>query len=317
MDISVERIERAHAAIDPVFTNTPQFVSEPLSEALGLRALLKVECINPIRSFKGRGADWFLHVNRHDRRDLVCASAGNFGQGLAYAARRRGLRLTVFAARNANPLKVARMRALGAEVRLEGDDFDAAKDAAREQAESTGAVFVEDGAVPAIAEGAGTIAVELSRWTEPIDAVVVPLGNGALINGIGAWFRHWSPETKVLGVCAEGAPSMYLSWRDRRLVTTERIETIADGIAVRVPVPESLESLPANVDDVFCVSDDLIREAMRLCFDALGLVTEPAGAAAVAGCLERRASLRGQTVAIPICGGNLAPDGATMLAQRR
>jgi threonine dehydratase len=227
------------------------------------------------------------------------------------------MRLTVFAAAGANQLKVGRMRALGADVRLEGDDFDAAKDAARKHAEKTGALFVEDGAVPAIAEGAATIALELSRWPDPIDSVVAPLGNGALLNGIGAWFRHWSPETKVLGVCAEGAPSMYLSWRERRLVTTERIETIADGIAVRVPVPESLESLAANVDEVFCVSDGQIVEAMRLCFQHLGLVTEPAGAAAVAGCLERRAALAGQTVAIPICGGNLPPDGATMLTQPR
>src|ERR671930_1018755 len=131
MPISAERIAEAREAIDPVFKDTPQYVSEPLSELLGLRLLVKVESVNPIRSFKGRGADWFLQTLDSDGAGLVCASAGNFGQGMAYAARKRARKLTVFAALNANPLKVERMRALGAEVRLEGHDFDAAKEAAR------------------------------------------------------------------------------------------------------------------------------------------------------------------------------------------
>src|SRR5438094_3638027 len=216
--IEVERIARARAAIDPVFKDTPQFVSEPLSELLGLRLLVKVESVNPIRSFKGRGADWFLQTLESEG-DLVCASAGNFGAALACAARGRGRRLTVFAATTANQLKIARMRALGAEVRLEGKDFDAAKDAARRHAEGIGAVFVEDGAVDAIAEGAGTIAAELTDWPEPVDAVVVPVGNGALINGIAAWLRARSPATRVIGVCPEGGPSMSPSRLEGRAVS--------------------------------------------------------------------------------------------------
>jgi threonine dehydratase len=304
--ISAERIEQARAAVDPVFKDTPQFVSEPLGDALGLRLLVKVECVNPIRSFKGRGADWFLQT-LEDAGDLVCASAGNFGQGLAYAARRRRRRLTVFSAMNANPLKVARMRALGAEVRLDGHDFDAAKDAARHHAQAAGAIFVEDGAIAAIAEGAGTIAAELTEWPEPIDAVVVPLGNGALINGIGSWLKTRSPATRVIGVCPEGAPSMYLSWLEGRAVSTENTETIADGIAVRVPIPESVELLPTTVDEVFTISEQDIVTGMRLCFEHLGLVAEPAGSAGIAGCLARREEFTGRTVATPIAGGNLAP----------
>jgi len=129
--LSPERIAEAAKVIDPVFLHSPQFVSGALSERLGLRLLCKVELLNPIRSFKGRGADYFLQRLGSQARPLVCASAGNFGPGLAYAAARRARAVTVFAARGANPLKLERMRQLGALVQLAGDDFDAAEDAAR------------------------------------------------------------------------------------------------------------------------------------------------------------------------------------------
>ncbi len=161
--VSVESIAEASEIIDPAFRDSPQYVNEPLSERLGMKVVLKVETINPIRSFKGRGTDYLLHRLGGEGVSYACASAGNFGQGMAYAARRRGCRVTVFCARNASALKVERMRALGAEVILDGEDFDAAKDAAMRHAESSGAIFVEDGRLAPIAEGAGTIALELCR----------------------------------------------------------------------------------------------------------------------------------------------------------
>ena len=135
----MDRIEEAVRVIDPAFLGSPQFEAEALGDELGSRLVCKVETANPIRSFKGRGTDYLLYRLRGERSEgLVCASAGNFGQGLAYAARKRGIPLTVFAAENANPAKVERMRGLGAEVRLEGEDFDEAKAAARVLAESEG-----------------------------------------------------------------------------------------------------------------------------------------------------------------------------------
>src|SRR5262249_23362347 len=129
--ILLERIEEAAEVIAPVFRDTPQFVAESLSARLGVRVLCKVECLNPIRSFKGRGTDYFLYRDRLQTGPIVSASAGNFGQGLAYAARQRKRPVVLFAATSANPLKVQRMRALGADVRLAGHDFDAAKAEAR------------------------------------------------------------------------------------------------------------------------------------------------------------------------------------------
>jgi threonine dehydratase len=306
--LSLERIEEAHAVIPTIFRDSPPFVDEGLGRHLGCRVLCKVECVNPIRSFKGRGAWTLLARSGGSSEPLVTASAGNFGQGLAYAARGRGRPLAIFAATAADPAKVARMRALGAEVRLAGADFDAAKDEARRFAERLGLAFIEDGREPAIAEGAGTIALELGRWPEPIDAVIVPVGNGALINGIGRWMRARAPGCRVIGACAEGAPAMALSWRSGRLCTTDTAETAADTIAVRIPVPEALQEMRSTVDEMVLVGEDRLREAVRLLYRELGLVVEPAGAASLAAAMQVAPGYRDRLVAVVISGGNLAPS---------
>jgi len=301
--LSLERIETASRSIDPVFLNTPQFESESLSHELGMRLILKVETVNPIRSFKGRGTDFLVSNLPAGSQTLVCASAGNFGQGLAYAARKRGLPAVIFASHSANALKLDRMRQLGADVRLLGRDFDAAKEHALIFAEKTGACYIEDGREPAIAEGAGSIAVELCRWEAPFDFVVVPLGNGALLAGVGRWMKAHSPATRVVAVCAARAPSMALSLQSGTVQCTATADTIADGIAVRVPVPEALDDLAGVVDDVVLVEDEAIVEAMRMIFDFHGLVLEPAGAAGVAAAMVFREKFRGGRVATLLTGG--------------
>ena len=171
-------------------------------------------------------------------------------------------------------------------------------------ARASGGRFVEDGREPAIAEGAGTIAVELAAWSEPIDTILVPIGNGALAAGIGRWMKARHPATQIVGVVAERAPAMQLSWREKRCVTTERADTIADGIAIREPVGEVLDELAEVLDDCVAVSEEALVEAMRLTFEHLGLVVEPAGAAGVAAAMALGERLRGQLVATILCGGN-------------
>lgn len=313
--LSVERIQRAATSIDPVFLDSPQFHAEPLDRPTGARVVVKVETMNPIRSFKGRGAECFVaSLAAPATESLVCASAGNFGQGLAYSARKRDLALTVFAATSANPLKIQRMRDLGATVRLEGHDFDAAKEIAREYATEAGARFVEDGRDVAIAEGAGTIAVELLRTEPAFDALLVPLGDGALVTGMGAWAKHRAPAVRVIAVAARGAPALERSWRAGTVVTTDQATTIADGIAAREPVPEVIGDLRATVDEVLLVDDDTLVRAMRLVFDSLGIIVEPAGIAGLAALLEYPERFRGAYVATPLCGGNVtAEQGARWL----
>ena len=307
----LERIEEAAARIAPAFRDTPLVRSEPLDRELGCAVALKVETLTPIRSFKGRGASYLVHrLGPAAAAGLVCASAGNFGQGLAYAARARGIATTVFAATGASPVKVAAMRAFGAEVRLEGEDFETAKAAARAYAASSGRWFVEDGLDAPIAEGAGTIAKELAAADALGEAVLVALGNGSLVNGIGAWIKARQLATRVIAVVAAGAPCMALSWRAGRPVETVATATIADGVAVRVPVAAALDVMRATVDEVLEVEDAAIVRAMRLVFARVGLVVEPAGAVGLAALLADPDRFRGQRVATILCGGNLTADQA-------
>ncbi len=240
---------------------------------------------------------------------VVSASAGNFGQGLAYAGRARGRKVVIFSATTANPGKVEAMRRLGAEVRLEGDDFDAAKAAARAYADIHGCPFVEDGALRTIAEGAGTIALEiterLSQEGVALDAIIVPLGNGALLTGIGTWMRAKAPACKVIGIVASNAPAMKQSWETGRIVSTETADTAADGIAVRECVAYALDCMKTTVDEVWAVSEEAIRSARDLSLTHYGLVVEEAGVAGLAGLIENGVSLKGKTVATILCGGNV------------
>lgn len=190
-------------------------------------------------------------------------------------------------------------------VKLEGQDFDAAKEAAKVYAQARDFIFVEDGREVEIAEGAGTIGLELTHYPAPFDAVLVPLGNGALIDGVGAWFKAKSPSTKIIGVVASGAPAMDLSWRSGTVQTTEKAETVTDGISVRVPVPEAIMAMRHTVDDVVQVHDEEIVEAMRLTYRVVGVVLEPAGAVGLAAAMGYSERFLGQCVATLLCGGNL------------
>ncbi|MDZ7631718.1 MAG: pyridoxal-phosphate dependent enzyme [Gemmatimonadaceae bacterium] len=281
--VTTAGIARAAQGISPVFTQTPVVHHDDVDGWLGAHVSCKVESLGPLRSFKGRGGDWFMR-QRAGTGPVCAASAGNFGQALAYAARAAGVPCTMFAASHASPLKVARMRALGATVIQDGDDFDAAKEAARAYAREHAIEFVEDGQALAITEGAGSIAVELANAVT-LDTLLVPLGNGALLAGVATWMKAVSPSTRIVGVVAEGAPSMMRALTGIQVDHAMPVATIADGIAVRVPVKEAVDDLRALADDLVAVSDDAIVAAMRGLIAHLGLVIEPAGAVGIAALL--------------------------------
>jgi len=308
--LDLQRIRDAVRSIDPVFLSTPQFESVPLSEAMGCSVTLKVETLNPVRSFKGRGTETVMSVLSHEGRysSAVCASAGNLGQALAYSGARRGIPVTVFAAETASPLKIDRMRSLGATVHLEGNDIEMPRVLARAHAESEGSYLVEDSLDLATCEGAATIGLELADAAMRFDVVLVALGGGALASGVGHVMRELCPETQVVAIQPVGAPAMALSWRNRAVVTTDTIDTIADGVAGRHPIPEVLEDLLEIVDDVVLVDDDSIKDGMRHLFDLGGLVVEPSAALGVAAIVEDRERFRGLIVATIVCGSNISPD---------
>jgi threonine dehydratase len=298
VDLSLERIEAARDRIPAAFLDSPQFVDERLSAELEREVVVKIETLNPIGSFKGRGT-WLVAEELDDERTWVCATAGNFGQGLAYAARAHGARLHVFAAADTPPRKVERMRALGARV----DVCDRAEAAARAYTDAAAEqrVLVRDGLAPAIAEGAGTIGVELES-AGPLDTALVQLGDGALISGVARWLKSRDPRIRVIGICASGAPAMARSFDAGRPLEVEGKGTIAAALSITYPVPESLERVRALVDEIVLIDDEDLRSSMDLIAETLGVLVEPAGAAGVAALYRYRRQLRGERIAVLLTG---------------
>jgi len=304
--LTTGEIETARVAIDPVFLDSPLLRHTGLDRALGCTVSLKIETLNPIRSFKGRGTEAVLASLLPRPAAVVTASSGNFGQGIAWAARRRGVAATVFAPADTNPLKAEAMRRLGADVRLVERGVDES-DVARAASAAAGAPpFIEDGAHREIAAGAGTIAQEMTAAGLSSDVVLVQIGDGALITGIASWLRATSPRTRVVGVTARNAPAMAQS-----VVAGRPLErpahTMADGMSITRPVPGALEGVTAAVDEILEVEEDALLAAMRLLIEQAGVLAEPSGAAGIAALLEHGSRFRGAAVAAIITGSNLDP----------
>jgi threonine dehydratase len=306
--LELDRVRAAVGEIDPVFLDTPAWSCAPLGQALGCSVTLKVETLNPVRSFKGRGTETVSAVARENGASrVVCASAGNLGQALAYSGSRRGLAVTVAAARTANPLKLRQIAAFGADVRLEGEDIEDARLLAREIAEEPDAYLVEDSLDLATCEGAGTIGLELVRDDPEIDVVLVAVGGGAMASGVGYVMHDLADGVEVIGIQPAGAPAMALSWRQGTVVESDRIDTIADGVAGRCPLPEVLDDLLVLLDDVVLVREESIKAGMRALYEHAGLVIEPSAALGIAAALERPERFAGRRVATILCGSNVAP----------
>jgi threonine dehydratase len=293
-DLSLARIAEAARAVDPVFRDTPQYTDDQLNVELGRDVVVKVETVNPLGSFKGRGAAFFAHRLLAECRrtgaeppTLVCATSGNFGPAMAYAARARGLDVHVFVIPGVNPAKRARMAALGARVLELGDGGWETLEAYAAAAPNR---LLVTGAEPEIAEGAATIGVELlaaygGESESTLDAVVLPVGGGALATGVARWVKAHSPATRVVGAVAERSPATALSWRAGHPVSGPT-GTVAEGIATEEPRPEVVRRLRELVDDMVLVADEEILHATGLAARTLGLWLEPTGAvglAAVAG----------------------------------
>ena len=200
------------------------------------------------------------------------------------------------------------MKALGAGVILFGDDFDAAKEEARNIAKEEGSKFVEDAQDVETLIGAGTIGLELLNLPQPLDFLLIPLGNGALFNGVATAMKAKSPETQLIAVQSEGAPAMIESIERGELVIHEEIQTIADGIGVRIPIQQALDDMKGLIDKGLLVSEANILQAMKLLHTHAGLVVEPSGAVGIAAILENQSLFANKRVGTIICGGNLTEE---------
>ena len=304
--LSLERIRSAVSSIAPVFLRTPQFECESLTDILGCRITLKVETMNPIRCFKGRGTEVAIaRMVRDGHRAAACASAGNLGQALAYSGRSRDVRTIVVVSRSANEFKLQRIRSLGADVRLVDGDIELARQIARKISETENACLVEDSENLDTCEGAGTIGLELIDVTPSLDSVLIALGGGAMATGVGYVFKRLAPTIDVICVQPKGAPALTLSWRKQEVVTTETTNTICDGVAGRFPIPEVLSDLLEIADDALLVSEESLIQGMRLLYENVGLIVEPSAALGVAAILENHQRFAGKHIALIICGSNV------------
>ena len=301
---------RARRVVDRLLPRTPLLQPPALGERLGCDLYVKCENLQPIGAFKIRGGLYLLsELSAAERaRGVVTASTGNHGQSIAYAARAFAAQATIYVPEGANPLKVAAIRRLGAEVVFAGADFDASFAAAEDAARARNATFVHPANEPRLIAGVATTSLEILEAVPDLDVLIVPIGGGSGLSGACIAAKGINPRLRLIGVQAAGAPAVHNAWRRRQLVALDRADTFAEGLATRVA-----HSLPARiiwdqVDDIRLVSDADMRRAILTLLETSCLLAEGAGAAALAAAQAMRDEIAGLRVAIILSGGNLTLD---------
>ncbi|HET9093871.1 MAG TPA: threonine ammonia-lyase [Solirubrobacteraceae bacterium] len=312
--VTPESILRAVRAGAGVVRETPIVTARTLSERSGTRIALKAENLQGTGSFKLRGAMAKLSaLGERTGAGVVCGSAGNHAQAVAYAARARGVPCEVFMPELAPIAKADAVRALGATLHLGGRSVDDAVAAARSRADEAGMQFIHPFDDPDVISGQAGVGLELLGQVPDLARIVVPVGGGGLISGIAVAVRAQRPEVEVIGVQVEACSSFRASLQAGRPVAVESVRTIADGIAVKRPGDITLRLIDELVADMVLVDEDQVAEAMVFLLERSKLVVEGAGAVGVAALLADRlpGPVEGTTV-IVLSGGNV---GAGMLAE--
>jgi threonine dehydratase len=299
-------LERAAELIADVLAPTPQYAWPLLAERTGAEVWVKHENHTPVGAFKVRGGLVFMadYAARGERRGVITATRGNHGQSIAFAAARAGVRATIVVPEGNSVEKNAAMRALGGDLVVHGHDFQAAAEHARALAAERG-LFMLPSFHALLVAGVGTYAMELLRAVPDLDTVYVPIGLGSGICGLISARDALGLGTRIVGVVAEGAPCYALSFEAGEPVSTNSADTMADGMACRVPVPEALETIRAGADRIVRVSDAEIGRAMRAYFEDTHNVAEGAGAGPLAALVKEREAMRGRKVGLILSGGNI------------
>ena len=314
---TLPELEAAAALVHRTVPASPQHRWPLLDEATGARVIVKHENHLPTGAFKVRGGvtlvDW-LRRTHPEAPGLVTATRGNHGQSQARAAVAAGLRAVVYVPEGNSPEKNAAMRAWGAELRVEGRDFDAARQAAMQAADAEG-LFLVPPFHPELVRGVATYGWELLAAHPEIETLYVPIGCGSGICGCIAARDALEHRAEIVGVVSEAAPCARLSVAAGRPVETDSARTFADGMAVRVPVQAALDIYAAGAARILAVSDAEVADAIRLFWTATHNAAEGAGAAPLAGLMQERAAMAGRTCAVILCGGNIdAGRMATVLS---
>ncbi len=316
----LERILKAR--VYDVAVESPLEPAPRLSRRLGNTVLFKREDMQPVFSFKIRGAyNKIAHLSDTAAgRGVICASAGNHAQGVALAARKRGIKATVVMPLTTPQIKVQAVIDFGGEAVLHGDDYDQAYEHALSLARERQLTFIHPFDDPDVIAGQGTIGVEILRQFpgDEIDAIFVGVGGGGLIGGIAAYVKHLFPQVRIIGVEPEDADAMYQSLQARRRITLDRVGTFADGVAVRRVGEEPFRLAQQYVDEVILVSNDEICAAIQDIFEDNRAIVEPAGALSVAGIKKyvARENCRDRTFVGINCGANMNFDRLRHVVER-
>lgn len=304
---TLQDVYQARRIIMRYLAPTPLLRAAAMSEILGCDMYLKLETVQPIGAFKVRGGiNLLANLPEAERaRGVITASTGNHGQSIAYAARTFGARAVIAAPLGANPDKVAAMGRLGAEVALQGRDFDEARAWAEAEAERRGYRYVHPANEPLLLAGVATISLEVLEALPDVDVILVPIGGGSGASGHCLVTKSLQPRVRVIGVQAEHAPAVYLSWKAGRKIETSEASTWAEGLATRTPFDLTLAILQKHLDDMVLVGEDEMRAAVRFLLATQHQVAEAAGAAPIAAARKLGTELRGKKVVCIVSGGNI------------
>ena len=310
MPPTANQVEEARQLLARYLRPTRLVEAESLGNRSGARVYLKIESDLPTSSFKPRGALYALLTNAEQRplTGVVAASTGNHGAAVAYAARLAEITATIFLPQNPNPVKRARILALGAQVVECSADQSPPTEAAAAFAREQRHYFLDDASDPLVPLGTATIASELLDEVARPDAIFVPMGDTALIRGVAAEAKRRCPTVRIIGVQAKDAPAYARSWQQGLVITTDTCDTVADGLATRHPREANLHAIRQLVDEVRLVSERELLDAIRLLLLDEHIVAEAAGAAATAAFLQDISAWAGRNVALLVTGANISPE---------
>jgi threonine dehydratase len=298
----------ARLRIAPHLQPTPLYAYGALSELVGAEILVKHENHLPIGAFKVRGGvNLVSQLSDDERRSgVITASTGNHGQSIAFAAGLFGVKAIVCVPEGANPVKLAAMERLGAELVIHGRDFDDAREHCEGLAREHGYRYIHSGNEPHLIAGVGTATLEALEAQPDLDVVIVPIGGGSGAAGACIAGKGIRPELEVIGVQSSAAPAAYRSWQSRQLLE-DRMETRAEGLATRVAFELPQRILWERLDDFVLVDEDELERAVVRMIEGTRNLVEPAGAAPLAATMQLRERLAGRKVALILSGGNISP----------
>lgn len=305
--VGLQDVKDAQARISPYIRKTPLLPFDPLFDRKGKNVWMKCELFQLTGSFKLRGATNCIlqNLEKAKIKGVVAASAGNHAQGVAAICSRLGLRSTIVMPVGTAPLKVKNTSDWGARVELVGSVYDESFEHAIKLAEKDGALFVHPFRDPQVMAGQGTIGLEIAESPQfaDLDAAVIAIGGGGLASGCASVLKTLKPGIKIYGVTAKNAPSMYQSFKNKKITEGGVAFTLADTIATKRADPKMLDNVLACVDDVFSISEEMIAHAIALLAEKSKLIVEGAGAIGIAALLEEL--IPEKNVAVILCGGNI------------